>query len=610
MHARHPRWSHRFSREIPQSSKPVVDGSAVRRGLSRLARRGLLGLMFLQLLLAGTVQAHPFGSRFLAHLVVLKVEPQRIQLDYMIEVPTTIIMREFYQALKGRDPSREEDNQFVQAKLAEFQAGLPLTIDGKPVQWRNVTDPKARNGVGNMNFFTYHLNLEATWQPALGQDITIGVQNKNYSDFDPVTGQGTSFDPRENRGMQEGGSYFSDQLWASDVVKVSAANVWALQSQGGAVDAAGSWFVNPALRQVNLTVQVSAATGGPAVALNPKETAAIPQTAEAVAAGERADGGSNTPQMDGMPLLNYLKRKDLDTSLWLIALVMSLFFGAGHALSPGHGKTLVAAYLIGSRGTLKHALWLGLSVTVAHTSSVILLGLVTLFASRYVLPETLVPYLGIFSGLGIVGIGGFLLVDRWKHRAKSLTERVVLPAESSGGAGVEVNAGSATGAEEASTEATAGNAAAATAGAAAPHFHSQWSVGEEHSHSPLEVVPQEISLKQLVRLGFAGGLVPCPTATVVLMTAIALNRIVFGLALVIAFSAGLAAVLVLIGVAMVLAGERLKRFSGSGPLLRYLPVVSAVLVTLLGGLVTFSAVQELRGGTQSFEQRSGMGRGQ
>lgn len=604
MHARGPFRSHPLCPPRRCSSRPNPGVSGLRRALGCLTRSRLLGLLFLQLMLAGQAQAHPFGSRYLAHLVVLKVEPQRIQLDYMIEVPTTIIMREFYQALQGRDPSREEDNRFVQTKLTEFQAGLPLTIDGKPVEWRNITDPKARNGVGNMNFFTYHLNLEANWQPAPGTDIAISVQNKNYSDFDPVAGQGASFDPRDGRGMQEGGSYFSDQLWASDVVKVSAANVWTLQSQGGAVDAAGSWFVNPALRQVNLTVQVSAATGGPAVALNPRETAAIPQAPDAVGSNGGVDGGGNTPQLDGIPLLNYLKSNELDASLWLIALVMSLFFGAGHALSPGHGKTLVAAYLIGSRGTLKHALWLGLSVTVAHTSSVILLGLVTLFASRYVLPETLVPYLGIFSGLGIVGIGGFLLVDRWKHRAKSLKDRVELPPDARTGASSDGPGAKMTG------ESMAGATGTSSGGAVAPHFHSHWSAGEEHTHSPMEVVPQEISLRQLVRLGFAGGMVPCPTATVVLMTAIALNRIVFGLALVIAFSVGLAAVLVLIGVAMVLAGERLKRYSGNGPLLRYLPVVSAVLVTVLGGLVTFNAVQELRGGSQSFEQRSGLLRGQ
>src|ERR1039458_3294978 len=89
-----------------------------------------------------------------------------------------------------------------------------------------------------------------------------------------------------------------------------------------------------------------------------------------------------------------------------------------HALSPGHGKTIVAAYLVGSRGTFKHAVFLGAMVTFTHTISVFFLGFVTLFLSKYVLPEKLFPILGAISGLSIVWVGATLFLRRWRGQAR------------------------------------------------------------------------------------------------------------------------------------------------------------------------------------------------
>src|SRR5206468_4362428 len=97
---------------------------------------------------------------------------------------------------------------------------------------------------------------------------------------------------------------------------------------------------------------------------------------------------------------------------FLLALVIAFGFGAGHALSPGHGKTVVAAYLVGSRGTPAHAALLGVTVTVSHTIGVFLLGLVVLFASDYILPEKLYPWLGFSSGFLIAVLGIVLFVQR------------------------------------------------------------------------------------------------------------------------------------------------------------------------------------------------------
>ena len=108
--------------------------------------------------------------------------------------------------------------------------------------------------------------------------------------------------------------------------------------------------------------------------------------------------------------------EQLGLGIILIALAVAVGLGAFHALEPGHGKTLVAAYLVGSRGTVKHALLLGLIVTAAHTAGVYLLGAVTLYASQYVVPERLYPWLGVVSGVLIAGLGAVLLVRRYRGK--------------------------------------------------------------------------------------------------------------------------------------------------------------------------------------------------
>src|SRR5207249_10468404 len=102
----------------------------------------------------------------------------------------------------------------------------------------------------------------------------------------------------------------------------------------------------------------------------------------------------------------------------LLALVVAAVLGAVHALEPGHGKTVVAAYLVGSRGRAWHALVLGLVVTASHTAGVYLLGAVTLYASRYIVPERLYPWLGVASGLTVAGLGIVLFLRRYRGASR------------------------------------------------------------------------------------------------------------------------------------------------------------------------------------------------
>jgi nickel/cobalt exporter len=255
---------------------------------------------------------------------------------------------------------------------------------------------------------------------------------------------------------------------------------------------------------------------------------------------------------------------------WMIAAAIGIAFvlGAAHALTPGHGKTIVAAYLVGSRGTLKHAAFLGAMVTFTHTVSVFLLGLATLFLFQYVVPQKVTQVLGAISGLSIVAIGGWMLYKRLRraghahshdhsHEHSHVHEHVHDPHHDH------------------------------------PHHHAHEHTHDHphshgHSHGPggHTHVPDEISWSGLVALGASGGLVPCESALVLLLTAIALRRVGLGLVLLISFSLGLALVLMAIGVLVIYAKNLLPSGSGGNPFFRWMPVASAAVVMLLGIIMT------------------------
>ena len=227
-----------------------------------------------------------------------------------------------------------------------------------------------------------------------------------------------------------------------------------------------------------------------------------------------------------------------------VALGVAFVLGAAHALTPGHGKTIVAAYLVGSRGTLKHAAFLGAMVTFTHTVSVFLLGLATLFLFQYVVPQNVIRVLGAISGLSIVAIGGWMLFKRLRHEHQHQHGH-------------------------------------------AHHHHHAHAHDHNHGHAH-QHLPDEVSWSGLVALGVSGGLVPCESALVLLLSAIALRRAGLGLLLLVSFSVGLAIVLMGIGALVIYAKNWLpaaSRTSGN-PFFRWMPVASAAVVLLVGLLMT------------------------
>ena len=272
-------------------------------------------------------------------------------------------------------------------------------------------------------------------------------------------------------------------------------------------------------------------------------------------------------------LSDMLRSKELSLGLIAGALALALFLGAAHGLEPGHGKTIVAAYLIGSRGTVGNALFLGGIVTFTHTFSVILLGLVALFASQYILPEQIFPYLGTASGLLIIGLGTWLLVNHLRGRGFGHSHE-----EEHRGHHDHSHEEEHHGHHDHSHEEE-------------HHGHHDHDHEEEH-HGHSHETPSKVTLGSLLTLGISGGIVPCPGALVILLLAVALHRIAFGLLLLVAFSVGLAAILIAIGVLIVKARPLVERFSGDGRWIQRLPIASAVVIIVVGCAITLRTLMD------------------
>ena len=287
-----------------------------------------------------------------------------------------------------------------------------------------------------------------------------------------------------------------------------------------------------------------------------------------------------------------LINRPLTLQLAIAALVISFVLGGLHALTPGHGKAIVAAYLVGSKGRIIDAVFLGLVVTFTHTFSVIALGVVMLVAQEFA-PEDIVPWLSLFSGVLIVGIGAWLLTKNMKQYYSSGAHNHAHahqhphPHDHSHGHDHahdddhdhdHPHADDHDHGHDHSDDPDHDH----SDDPGLTHSHG----GRVHSHAP----PERTSFWGLLSLGISGGIVPCVDALIGLLFAISLNKLVWGLIILCAFSLGLAAVLVAIGILMVMAKPLFERFTGEGLWLQRLPIMSAAVVILLGAVLVFKAL--------------------
>lgn len=444
----------------------------------------LFGLILLGLGVFGwarPARAHPLDLLFQDMRV--QVQPTRLALTVHL-VAGPLITPRLWDDL-DRDRSGALDEAEVAAWCAEFSAQIDIRLDGAPLALAVETiDPFPASKADFIAAGATDLRWTATAslgaQPAAG-DHTLSLRSPAYADISAVNWSKT-------RGR------------AGIVVREATA---------AAGSEASFPLVWPAAFKAENGLEL------PEPAASPLDTSASPALLERLKSGDRSWG------------------------LMLGTLGMALLFGALHALQPGHGKTLVAAYLIGSRGTVRQAVVLGGIVTFTHTASVFIIGTMILALSAWVSPQRIIPGLTVFSGLLVVAVGLRLLLER---------------------------------------------AGAARSGAAG-HDHGD---GLFHEHGP---GASHHHGSGLISLGVSGGLVPCPEALVIMIVAATIGRLGLGLAMITAFSAGLAGVLIALGIALVTVGRHTWNAARRpGRLTRWLPVASAVLVIGLGAALAWQGL--------------------
>jgi ABC-type nickel/cobalt efflux system permease component RcnA len=504
-----------------------------------------LGLACLSLFLSPARGAtHPLGNFSISHYTRIQITSDAIELHYLLDMAEIPTFQELQDTGLVADVHHPSVQDYLAQRAETLKTGLVLEVNGQRLALENVArDLFFPPGAGGLPTLKLGLVYRAPLRLAARDELSrLYYRDTNFpgragwQEIIAVADAGTtlvhSSVPAMDR-SQALTTYPTDLLQSPPQV---------LQAQ---------IFFTP-LQSMPLLAAVTPSAPAAALPSNASQPWVPPVTG--------FTRQMNTPNTPRNAFTELITTPQLRLSVVCLALSVAVGLGAFHALEPGHGKTVVAAYLVGSRGTAWHAFSLGCIVTVTHTAGVYLLGLVTLYASRYVLPERLYPWLGAFSGLLIAGLGGWLLFQRYAergHRSPHLHTHAYAhphphphPHTHSPGHG--------------------------------HHHHHHHESGHGHHHHP-EEPSERVSYRELLALGVTGGIVPCPAALVVLLSAIALQRVGFGLLLIAAFSVGLATVLIAIGLLMVYARRFMARFQGEGRLIqRWLPLTSAATITVFG----------------------------
>jgi nickel/cobalt transporter (NicO) family protein len=502
----------------------------------------LLASLALPLALPKAAPAHPLGNFTLNHLTYVEVSSNRVDLLYILdqaEIPTF----------------REQQINFTRAqvlkrKLAQAQGMLILVVDGRRVALRPKPGAKISYPPGAAGLDTTRVELPFTAK--VKDPRRVEVRDTTYGDLlgyvDMVArpGRGTAV--------------------RTDVSRADPTN--GLRTYRGTAlkdapqDRVGRFTVRPGSGTL-------VAPGGPS-----------------------ATGGEDS---GGDAFTKVFEDAASGEGLFLLLLLAAFGWGALHALSPGHGKAMVAAYLIGTRGTAKQAIALGGIVTVTHTIGVFALGLVTLLLAQYILPEDLYPWLNLVAGLLIVAVGLGVLRSRirWGKEQRASALRAQATAHSHEHVLIDN-----------------GHGADHDHGHGSDHGHSHGPEdhhghGDSHSHGHAHAhghhhdhhFAPETTWKGLAGMGISAGLIPCPTALVVLLAAISQQQIALGLLLIVVFSLGLASTLTALGLVVVsakrLASRVGSRFSFSSRVAAALPALSTLVILALGVALTAKAIPDV-----------------
>ena len=450
-----------------------------------MKRTILLLVVALALLVPATAGAHPLGNFSVNHLVTVRVSSDRVDLRYALdqaEIPTFL----------ERDLPRTE---VLARKQAEVKRALHLTVDGHAVPLvQGLGKLSAPPGQGGLPLTRLELPLSAA--------------------------------VRDPRSVQVDDETFPDRVgWKAVVAQPGKGTaVRSTAPSGDPTDGLRHYpndMLSSPLAERTATFTVTPGTG----------TLTAP----------KAVGGPTTTDRSGDGFAGVFADAAAGKGALLLLILTAFAWGAVHALSPGHGKTMVAAYLVGTRGTAKHALGLGATVTITHTIGVFALGLVALLLAQFILPEQLYPWLSLASAVLVLGIGATVLRSRLRARKRG-------------------------------------------------HGHHHDHHGHHHHHHHEHEAP---SKKTILALGASAGLLPCPSALVVLLAALASHQIPLGIGLILVFSLGLAATLTCLGLLVVYAQRLTARLRVPGRVTALVPVLSSLAIVAIGVVMTAKALPQV-----------------
>ena len=236
----------------------------------------------------------------------------------------------------------------------------------------------------------------------------------------------------------------------------------------------------------------------------------------------------------------------------VLYLVTSFWLGAVHAATPGHGKTIAAAYIVGVRGRPVDALVLGIFVTLSHTSGIVLVAVLATLGSTWLIPRRVEAYLAVATGILVIGIGCWMLRTQMRMLPVAVKEHSEAHSHRHG-----------------------------------PHYHSHgWGVAHSHDIDAITQVQPKLAI--LLGLGIAGGLLPDPGALAILLAAIAGGKLILGLLTVLVFSLGFASVLVVVGVVAARVGRLILTWLSSR-WVGWVQIGAALLIIVVGLFLTANA---------------------
>ncbi len=476
--------------------------------------------------LGGVASAHPLGNFTVNTYSGLQVGERQLRVDYVVdmaEIPT-------FQARAAVDANG--DGQLTSTEFEAYAAstcksstgGLTASVNGATVALA-VDRSQAEQRPGQAGLPTTRISCALSGAvEGLRAGSVVTYANRNF----------------------EGRIGWREVTAVGDGTTITSADVPARTTSARLTAYPKNLLQSPLdVRSARLVVRPGGPASGPVADRGP--TSVLPRGVDAATTA----------------FTSFVGRRELGLGVGLAAVALALLLGSVHAVAPGHGKTVMAAYLVGRHSSLRSALTVGATVTATHTAGVLALGILLSVSSAFA-PERLFPVLGLLSGLMLVGIGAWLLRGALRGRA----------AGHSHGPGHHHHG------QPHSDGPSSGHSHAD--GPSPGHSHPD-DPAEDHPHRH---VPAAVpSQRSLVVMGLAGGMVPSPSALVVLLGAIALHRAWFGVLLVVFYGLGMATTLTMAGLLLVRGRSWLDRRQParwSARFARALPVGTAGLITLVG----------------------------